>query len=86
MKFRASINLSGAHNIKMVHKVIKIGDSLGLTIPKSRVDELGLIAGDKVEFEVQKKQNKTLKHQKLLKDLEGFMATHDQDLKNLARR
>ena len=70
----------------MVQKVIKIGDSLGVTIPKSRVDELGLTAGDKVEFQVQKKLSKTIKHQKLLKDLEGFMATYDQDLKNLAKR
>lgn len=70
----------------MVQKVIKIGDSLGVTIPKSRVDELGLTAGDKVEFEVQKKHDKPIKHQKLLKDLEGFMATYDQDLKNLAKR
>lgn len=70
----------------MVQKVIKIGDSLGVTIPKNRVDELGLSAGDKVDFEVQKKINKPIKHRQLLKDLEGFMATYDQDLKNLAKR
>jgi len=70
----------------MVQKVIKIGDSLGVTIPKSRVDELGLTAGDKVEFNVQRKLPKTSDQEQLLKDLKGFMDTYDQDLKNLASR
>lgn len=70
----------------MAQKVIKIGDSLGVTIPKSRVNDLGLTAGDKVEFEVRKKVSLATKHDKLLKDLESFMATYDQDLQNLAKR
>jgi antitoxin component of MazEF toxin-antitoxin module len=70
----------------MVQKVIKIGDSLGVTIPKSRVNDLGLTAGDKVEFEVRKKVSSATKHEELLKDLDSFMATYDQDLKNLAKR
>lgn len=70
----------------MVRKVIKIGDSLGVTIPKSRVSELKLLPGDEVEFTVHKKHSRLDKHEQLLKDLELFMDTHDQDLKNLAKR
>ena len=70
----------------MVQKVIKIGSSLGVTIPKNQVKDLNIVQGDEVEFDIRKKTNKTIKHQKLIKDLEGFMNTYDQDLKNLARR
>ena len=70
----------------MTHKVIKIGSSLGVTIPKNQIKDLNIVQGDEVEFDIRKKTNKAVKHQKLLKDLEGFMNTYDQDLKNLAKR
>jgi len=70
----------------MVQKVIKIGDSLGITIPKNRANELKLIAGDEVEISIRKKSSRVDKHEQLLKDLELFMNTYDQDLKNLAKR
>lgn len=70
----------------MVQKVIKIGDSLGVTIPKKEARELSLVAGDEVEVSVRKKSSKFDRHEQLLKDLEEFMRTYDQDLKNLARR
>lgn len=70
----------------MAQKVIKIGSSLGVTIPKKELSELNIIAGDEVEISVRKKTSRTIRHEQLLKDLEGFMSTYDQDLKNLARR
>lgn len=36
----------------MLQKVIKIGSSIGVTIPKKSAEELGLSAGDSVEFSV----------------------------------
>lgn len=70
----------------MVQKVIKIGTSAGVTIPKKQLQELNIAIGDEVEFTIAKKVDKPIKHAQLLKDLEGFMNTYDQDLKNLADR
>lgn len=70
----------------MVQKVIKIGSSLGVTIPKKEVNELNLVAGDEVDISIHKKSSKFAKHEQLLRDLGDFMDTYDQDLKNLARR
>lgn len=70
----------------MVQKVIKIGSSLGITIPKKEVSELNIVAGDEVEISIRKKSTRFEKHSQLLKDLEDFMNTYDQDLKNLAKR
>lgn len=70
----------------MVQKVIKIGTSAGITIPKKQLEELGISIGDSVEFTITKKVNKPVKHAQLIRDLEEFMNIYDQDLKNLANR
>jgi antitoxin component of MazEF toxin-antitoxin module len=67
----------------MVQKVIKIGSSAGVTIPKKQLDELGLRIGDDVEMTI-KPANKQLK--KFAQELDKFMDIYDQDLKNLAKR
>lgn len=70
----------------MSQKVIKIGSSLGVTIPKKELSDLNIIAGDEVEVSIRKKSTKAVKHEQLLKNLEDFMDKYDQDLKNLAKR
>jgi antitoxin component of MazEF toxin-antitoxin module len=70
----------------MVQKVIKIGSSLGVTIPKKEANKLNIVAGDEVEISILKKTTRYEKHEQLLKDLEDFMSVYDQDLKNLAKR
>ncbi|MCE7936180.1 AbrB/MazE/SpoVT family DNA-binding domain-containing protein [Candidatus Saccharibacteria bacterium CPR2] len=70
----------------MAQKVIKIGSSLGVTIPKKEVSDLNIIAGDEVEVIIRKKFSRVAKHEKLLKQLEDFMHVYDKDLKNLAKR
>ena len=70
----------------MAQKVIKVGDSLGVTIPKDKARDLKLIAGDEVEVSIRKKLSRADKHEQLLRDLDDFMKTYDQDLKNLAKR
>jgi len=72
--------------IQSIQKVIKIGSSLGVTIPKKDISELNVVAGDEVEISVRKKTVRVVKHEALLVDLEDFMVTYDQDLKNLAKR
>ena len=70
----------------MVQKVIKIGTSAGVTIPKKQLEELNIGVGDEIEFTITKKTTKPTKHEELLANLDGFMKTYDQDLKNLAQR
>ena len=70
----------------MVQKVIKIGSSLGVTIPRKELNELNIMAGDEIEISIRKKSTKAIKHEQLLKNLESFMDTYDQDLKSLAKR
>jgi antitoxin component of MazEF toxin-antitoxin module len=67
----------------MIQKVIKIGSSVGVTIPKKHLEEQGIAVGDEVDIQV---KPKAAKHTKFLTDLEKFMDTYDQDLKNLAKR
>lgn len=67
----------------MIQKVIKIGSSAGVTIPKKNLEELGIAVGDEINIEI---KPKAAKQAKLLADLEKFMDTYDQDLKNLAKR
>ncbi len=67
----------------MVQKIIKIGSSAGVTIPKKRLEELGVAIGDEVEVEIKLKKNKQAAY---LTNLEKFMDIYDQDLKNLAKR
>ncbi len=70
----------------MVQKVIKIGSSLGVTIPKKELSELNIMAGDEVEISIRKRSTRFGRHEQLLKDLGDFMDIYDQDLKNLAKR
>ena len=67
----------------MVQKVIKIGSSAGVTIPKKQLDELGIHIGDQVDIVIKPKASK---HAKFIGELDKFMDTYDQDLKNLALR
>jgi antitoxin component of MazEF toxin-antitoxin module len=70
----------------MIQKLIKIGDSVGVTIPKKQLQELDVAIGDEIEVIITKKISKPIEHAQLLEDLDGFMKTYDQDLKSLANR
>jgi antitoxin component of MazEF toxin-antitoxin module len=67
----------------MTQTIIRIGSSAGVTIPKKQLKELGLAVGDEVEMII---KPKTQKHDRFMDQLEKFMDTYDQDLKNLANR
>ncbi|MDB5164914.1 MAG: hypothetical protein JWL89_540 [Candidatus Saccharibacteria bacterium] len=67
----------------MTHKIIKIGSSAGVTIPKGQMEDLGLTIGDEITFEI-KATNSRLKT--YADELDKFMDLYDQDLKNLAQR
>jgi len=69
----------------MVQKVIKIGSSAGVTIPKKQLDELGIHIGDQIEviFGKPGKLKDELEFYRLMKK---FMKTYETDLRNLANR
>lgn len=67
----------------MTQKVIKIGSSAGVTIPKKQLKELGISIGDEVDINI---KPKSVKLQDFSKELDGFMDTYQKDLKSLAGR
>ncbi len=70
----------------MAQKVIKIGDSLGITIPKKEVIKQNLTAGDEVDFSIRKKTSQVDKQAKILREYEAFVKQYGSTLKNLAER
>lgn len=67
----------------MAQKIIKIGTSAGVTIPKKQLNELGVGVGDEVEVTI---KPKTVKLKEFSRELDGFMDKYETDLKNLAKR
>lgn len=67
----------------MVQKVIKIGSSAGVTIPKKQLQDLGISIGDEIEISF---KPAAAKHKKFAEELDRFMDIYDQDLKNLTKR
>lgn len=68
----------------MVQKIIQIGSSAGVTIPKKQLQEMGLRIGDEVTFTV--KPVKKPRYDKLMRDYETFVAQYGETLKNLVDR
>lgn len=67
----------------MVQKVIKIGTSAGVTIPKKQLDELNLKIGDEVNITLSPVKDTQAK---LMKEYDAFVEQYGQTLKNLAKR
>lgn len=70
--------------IQSVQKVIKIGSSAGVTIPKKQLKELGLVVGDEVKLSLTPVM--VNKHAKLMKEYDAFVGKYGQTLKNLSDR
>ena len=71
----------------MVQKVIKIGSSLGVTIPKKELEGLGIGAGDEVQVTIKPVGPKPSRHDMDVYELtQKLIARHKQALKNLANR
>jgi antitoxin component of MazEF toxin-antitoxin module len=67
----------------MAQKIIQIGSSAGVTIPKKQLKELGLSVGDEVNIDIRPTKAKL---KKFSDELDKFIDIYDQDLKNLAGR
>ena len=76
----------------MAQKIIKIGSSIGITIPRKSADELGLVVGDSVEFSVNKENKSILIEPSVLVDTETigwartFIERYRPALKALAKK
>jgi antitoxin component of MazEF toxin-antitoxin module len=67
----------------MKAKVIKIGSSVGITIPQAIVSERGIKSGDQIEVTIKP----IVKNQaKLLNEYNDFISRYGQTLKNLSNR
>ncbi len=69
----------------MVQKVIRIGSSAGVTIPKKQLDELGISVGDEVKLTIEPVASDN-KQEKLMQEYKKFVKQYGQTLKNLANR
>ena len=69
--------------IKTTQKVIKIGTSVGVTIPAKDLKRAGINPGDEVEIAI---TTKDAKLRNFSSEFDGFMDTYSEDLKNLSKR
>ena len=78
----------------MAQKVIKIGKSTGVTIPKEILEELKLKAGDRVTVEFDEKENVVVvrpereisaRQKKIAKLTHNFIERYRTDLEELAK-
>jgi len=67
----------------MTQKIIQIGTSAGVTIPKKQLEELGLKVGDEINIDIRPTRGQL---KEFADELDKFMDIYDQDLKNLAQR
>lgn len=79
----------------MTQKVLKVGDSVAVIIPKKSLKELGLRPGDEVRVEINQKKKSVLiqpsvklsKHQQRIAELTfSFVNRYRKDLEVLAQK
>lgn len=71
----------------MTQKVLKVGDSMTITIPKKSLKELGLRPGDRIKVEKVSPSTKLSKHQQKIAELTlDFIDRYRKDLEALARK
>jgi len=77
----------------MTQKVLKVGDSLAITIPKKSVEEMGIKAGDLLDIKTTKnkiiikpKSSLSDKDRKIAQLTADFINRYREDLKSLAKK
>ncbi|MBI2038973.1 MAG: AbrB/MazE/SpoVT family DNA-binding domain-containing protein [Candidatus Niyogibacteria bacterium] len=79
----------------MTQKVLKVGTSAAVTIPKKSLKELGLKPGDKVTVEIDRKKRTvsihsvrgiTKRQERIAKLTFDFISRYRKDLEALARK
>lgn len=79
----------------MAQKVIVVGNSLAVTIPKGAAKKLGLHGGSRIEVHVDERretvsfrpvESLSVADQKIARLTADFMRRYDKDLRELARK
>ncbi len=69
--------------IETIQKIIQIGSSEGVTLPKKDLARLGAKRGDTLRLRVEFASGQD-KHQKLMREYDAFVSKYGQTLKNLS--
>jgi len=76
----------------MTQKVLKVGDSAAVTIPKKSLEELGLKIGDRVSVEIDEKSKTVMIKPEVMVDRElfdwtnKFISRYRSALESLAKK
>lgn len=70
----------------MIQKLIKIGSSTGVIIPKSELKKLNVVAGDQVEIAVQKADEPSAEDLETIKTAKHILTRYRSDFESLADR
>lgn len=74
------------YNIRMIRKIIKIGSSGGVTIPKKELERQKLNIGDNVEVIVRPIKKISTEDRTVLDAAKTTLDQYKQDFQNLAER
>lgn len=73
--------------ITSIQKIIKVGSSDGVTLPKKALKSLGAKRGDELKITAELVKNKQVPGDKeLMKEYDAFVSKYGQTLKNLSDR
>lgn len=72
--------------MKTTQKIIKIGSSYGVTLPKKQLDANNISVGDKVKAVITPLEKSTTIPSETIEDYKKFVKQYGQTLKNLADR
>lgn len=67
----------------MIQKVLKIGSSAGVTIPKKTMEQLNIAIGDKISFKIEPVKQKI--STELVEWTDAFIKRYRKDLDKLAQ-
>lgn len=70
----------------MNQKVIKIGTSQGVLIPKKQLADKGVVIGDEIKLNFEPVSQASQKQNQLMGEYQNFVKEYGQTLKNLAKR
>ncbi len=72
--------------VETEQRIIQIGSSEGITLPKKDLIKLGAKRGDIVKVKVELVTNGNDKQKKLMNEYASFVSKYGQTLKNLSER
>ncbi|HUC87640.1 MAG TPA: hypothetical protein VMR95_00640 [Candidatus Binatia bacterium] len=72
--------------IQSIQKIIKIGSSVGVTVPAKELKRQRILLGDEVEVIVRPLNNFSSEDQKVIASAKKILTDYKEDFVNLAKR